>query len=74
MNKKRFYFAIKEANVFECIWADSFTEAKQIAAADWLPYWSKIQWLNHPQISKEATSFTSAATAADGSRLLNAQT
>ncbi|AZB50529.1 hypothetical protein [Synechococcus phage S-H1] len=72
MSKKRFYFAIKEANVLECIWADSFTEAKQIAAADWLPYWSKIQWLNHPQISKKATSSTSTATAADGLQSLNA--
>ena len=70
---KRFYFAIPEANVFEVVRAASFTEAKQIAAKEWLPYWSKIQWLNHPQTSKEATSFTSAATAADGLRLLNAQ-
>ena len=70
---KKFYFAIPEANVFEVVRAASFTEAKQIAAKEWLPYWSKIQWLNHPQTSKEATLFTSAATAADGSRLLNAQ-
>jgi len=46
MNKKRFYFAIKEANVFECIWADGFTEAKQIAAQQWLPFWQQLEWLH----------------------------
>lgn len=46
MNKKRFYFAIKEANVFECVWANSFTEAKQIAAYDWLPHWQQLEWLD----------------------------
>jgi len=69
----KYYFEIPEANVFEVVRAASFTEAKQIAAKEWLPYWSKIQWLNHPQISKKETSFTSAATAADGSQSLNAQ-
>jgi len=69
----KYYFEIPEANVFEVVRAASFTEAKQIAAKEWLPYWSKIQWLNHPQISKEETSSTSAATAADGSQSLNAQ-
>jgi hypothetical protein len=53
-----YYFEIPEANVFEVVRAASFTEAKQLVAKDWLPYWSKIQWLDHPQISKEATSFT----------------
>lgn len=62
----KYYFEIPEANVFEVVRAASFTEAKQLVAKDWLPYWSKIQWLNHPQTSKEETSFTSAATAADG--------
>jgi len=69
----KYYFEIPEANVFEVVRAASFTEAKQIAAADWLPYWSKIQWLNHPLTSKKATSFTSTAIAADGSQSLNAQ-
>jgi hypothetical protein len=69
----KYYFEIPEANVFEVVRAASFTEAKQIAAKEWLPYWSKIQWLNHPQTSKEETSFTSAATAADGLQSLNAQ-
>ena len=69
----KYYFEIPEANVFEVVRAASFTEAKQIAAKEWLPYWSKIQWLNPPQISKEATSSTSAATVADGLQSLNAQ-
>jgi hypothetical protein len=38
MNKKRFYFAIPEANVLEVVRAASFTEAKQLVAKDWLPY------------------------------------
>jgi len=70
---KKFYFAIPEANVFEVVRAASFVEAKQLVAKDWLPYWSKIQWLNHPQTSSPATSFTSAATAANGLRSLNVQ-
>ena len=70
---KRFYFAIPEANVFEVVRAASFTEAKQLVAKDWLPYWNQIQWLNHPLTSSPATSFTSTATAADGLRSLNAQ-
>ncbi len=45
MNKKRFYFAIPEANVFECVWASSFLEAKQLVAAEWLPFWNKIEWI-----------------------------
>lgn len=69
----KYYFEIPEANVFEVVRAASFTEAKQIAAKEWLPYWSKIQWLNHPQISKKETSSTSAAIVADGSQSLNAQ-
>jgi len=73
MTSKRFYFAIPEANVLEVVRAASFTDAKQIAAKDWLPYWSKIQWLNHPLTSSPATSFTSTATAADGLRSLNVQ-
>lgn len=46
---KRYYFAILEANVFECIRAHSFTEAKQLAAAEWLPYWNQIEWLHHQE-------------------------
>jgi len=55
MNKKRFYFAIKKANVFECIWADSFTEAKQIAACDWMPYWNQIEWIEPSLIQLPST-------------------
>ena len=43
---KRFYFQIPSANILECIWAVSFTDAKAIAAVEWLPWWNQIQWLN----------------------------
>jgi hypothetical protein len=49
MTLKRFYFAIPEANVYECIRAHSFVEAKQIAAAEWLPFWDQIEWLHHTE-------------------------
>ena len=42
---KRYYFEILHANVFECVWAESFIEAKQKAAREWLPYWDQVQWL-----------------------------
>ena len=45
-NMKRFYFQIPSANILECVWALSFTDAKAIAAAEWLPWWNQIQWLN----------------------------
>jgi hypothetical protein len=44
--KRRYYFRIKETERVECIWAVSFTEAKQLASLDWLHLWSKIEWLN----------------------------
>jgi len=54
MKTTRFYFAIAAANVLECIEATSFTEAKQIAAQDWLPYWDQIEWLNIKKINDES--------------------
>ena len=42
---KRYYFEILHANVFECVWAESFIEAKQKAAREWLPYWQHLEWL-----------------------------
>ena len=54
MKTTRFYFAIAAANVLECITAASFTEAKQIAAKDWLPYWDQIEWLNTKEINDES--------------------
>jgi hypothetical protein len=41
----RFYFRIPEANIYECIRAVSFTEAKMQAFKDWAPFWNKIEWL-----------------------------
>lgn len=42
---RRFYFQIRSANVCECIHARSFTEAKEIAAQTWLPWWNQLEWL-----------------------------
>lgn len=50
---KRFYFEITQANILECVWADSFTEAKQKAAEDWLPYWDLITWINPDQQTED---------------------
>jgi len=52
---KRYYFEILHANVFECVWAESFIEAKQKAAREWLPYWNQVQWL---EISAEPPQAT----------------
>lgn len=46
MSARRYYFRIAAANVYECIWADSLTEAKLKAADVWLPWWSQIEWIN----------------------------
>ncbi len=43
---QRFYFQIPSANVLECVWALSFTDAKAKAALDWMPWWDQIEWLN----------------------------
>ena len=47
--QRRFYFQIRSANVVECIWAQSFTEAKLKAADEWLPWWNEIEWINHTE-------------------------
>lgn len=60
MKITRYYFAIAAANVLECITAASFTEAKQIAAKDWLPYWDQIEWLNTKEINDESITRLSA--------------
>ena len=59
---KRFYFQILPLNVFECIWADTFIEAKQKAARDWHSYWDQIEWLD---ITTEPTSTTLPVTIND---------
>jgi len=43
---RRFYFRIPSINVLECVHACSLVEAKAIAAKDWLPYWSELEWIN----------------------------
>ena len=59
---KRFYFQILSLNVFECVWADTFIEAKQKAARDWLSYWDQIEWLD---ITTEPPSTTLPVTIND---------
>jgi hypothetical protein len=59
---KRFYFQILSLNVFECVWADTFIEAKQKAARDWLLYWDQIEWLD---ITTEPPSTTLPVTIND---------
>jgi hypothetical protein len=41
-----FYFQIRSASVIESIAAHSLTEAKEIAADSWMPWWDEIEWLN----------------------------
>lgn len=46
MTLQRFYFQIRSANVLECIWAYTLTDAKEQAAKEWLPYWAEMEWLD----------------------------
>lgn len=39
----------------ECVWAESFTEAKQKAAEDWLPFWDQIKWIKPEQSPEQPT-------------------
>ena len=48
---RRFYFQIPSANVIECIWAHSFSEAKAKAAVTWLPWWNELVWLNPQSVT-----------------------
>jgi hypothetical protein len=45
MSLHNYYFRIRDANVYECIKAVTWTEAKAIATEEWLPYWNQIEWL-----------------------------
>jgi hypothetical protein len=49
---RRFYFQIRSANVVECIWAYSLTDAKAKAALTWLPWWSELEWLNPATVTE----------------------
>lgn len=49
---RRFYFKIPSANVLECVWALSLTDAKAKAAADWLPFWDEIEWIDPQHITR----------------------
>ena len=48
---RRFYFQIPAANVIECIWAHSLTDAKAKAALEWMPWWQQIKWLNPEHVT-----------------------
>jgi hypothetical protein len=48
---RRFYFQIPAANVIECIWAHSLTDAKAKAALEWMPWWQQIEWLNPEHVT-----------------------
>lgn len=44
MNTKRYYFEIREANVFDFVDAYSFFDAKARAFKEYSHLWNKIQW------------------------------
>jgi hypothetical protein len=44
--ERRFWFEIQSTNEIKCVWAVSFTEAKQKAAKMYLPQWGLINWLD----------------------------
>ena len=46
MTTHRYYFQIIDANVFECVHAVSFTEAKEKAYKGYAPLWNHIEWVN----------------------------
>lgn len=48
---RRFYFQIRSANVIECIWAHSLTDAKAKAALTWMPWWQELEWLNPENVN-----------------------
>jgi len=47
----RFYFQVLDANIFECVFANSFFEAKQKAFAEYAPLWNRLQWVNTEPLS-----------------------
>ena len=49
---RRFYFQIPSANVLECVWAYSLTDAKAKAAAEWLPFWHELEWIDPKHITR----------------------
>jgi hypothetical protein len=43
---KRYWFQIEATNQIQCVWAVSFTEAKDKAAKRYLPQWRGISWID----------------------------
>jgi|SanBayMetagenome_1026888.scaffolds.fasta_scaffold05513_8 hypothetical protein len=42
---KRYYFEIPSHSVLDYVVADSFIEAKRLAAEEYLPYWQDLRWI-----------------------------
>ena len=55
----RFYFRSKDDLFYECIWADSFIEAKQKAFLQYSVIWNQIEWIN-PEAGTEEDKTRSA--------------
>lgn len=52
----RYYFQVPEANIYECILALSFTEAKKIAFEHYSTLWNQIQWINVAPLSADQST------------------
>ena len=52
----RYYFQVKDSNIFECIWAKSFVEAKQKAFYEYSSIWNQIEWVSVPDLSSKVST------------------
>jgi len=52
----RYYFQVKGSNIFECIWARSFVEAKQKAFYEYSSIWNQIEWVSVPDLSLKTST------------------
>jgi hypothetical protein len=53
-DSRRYYFRIPSINVYQCVAARSHTEAKALAADQWLPFWAELEWINIETITESA--------------------
>ena len=51
LRMNRYYFQVLDANIFECVFANTFLEAKQKAFAEYAPLWNRLQWVNTEPLS-----------------------
>jgi len=54
----RFYFQVLDANIFECVFAASFFEAKEKAFKEYASVWHRIQWINTEPLSGDQNTVT----------------